>query len=400
MLKKVRGLNIKLNNYEALVFTFVFGLFIVLKLYWLLCYSLMFWSIFYVFARIFKPIRNSGSIKQLRRIALIFFLFVVAISTKLLVGDIYKIPSSSMNNTLYTGDVILVNKLKYGPRLPRSPFEIPWVNIAFCFNDNAKKHLKENWWNYKRLSGYASIKQGDVFVFNLGLSKDFFVVKRCVGLSGDTISIKNGRIYTNGELFETPDNVKNTYQFKVKDRKQLYKGMDSLGIDAYINADYGKDFNARVTLSKKEVAQLKELSSINSFQQQIDTFDINKGCLHKSVSDQWTYDNMGPLVIPKKGMTIQLIPETVLLYGETIKLYEKRSIEQKEGGIYVNGEKTEAYTFKQDYYFMMGDNRKGTIDSRSWGFLPESNIVGKVQCVLWSNYRDEFQWSRLFKKVE
>ncbi|WP_187269415.1 signal peptidase I, partial [Algibacter pacificus] len=119
-----------------------------------------------------------------------FFLIVVAL--KIFVFGVFKIPSSSMKNALFPKDVILVNKLKYGPRLPRSPFDIPFVNIGYYFNENAKKRFKEYWWPYKRLSGTASIEQGDVIVFNSPWEKDFILVKRCVAISGDTLHIENG----------------------------------------------------------------------------------------------------------------------------------------------------------------------------------------------------------------
>ncbi|MFV0503584.1 MAG: signal peptidase I [Lachnospirales bacterium] len=345
-----------------------------------------------------EGVENKGFKTTLKVLCLFFFIFTIAISTKLFVGDIYKIPSSSMNSTLYSGDVILVNKLKYGPKLPRSPFEIPLVNISLYFNKKAKERIKENWWAYKRLSGLSQVKQGDIFVFSLGLSRNFFVVKRCSGLPGDTLQIKNGKVYTNGNLYNETDNIMNSFEFRIENRQLLHKQLDSLSISTYIN--YSQPKTGTAILSKKEANLFQGFTSISDFQLKIDTFDVKKTVLRASEHNKWTYDNMGPIVIPKKGMTIALKPSVALLYGEIMKLHEKNPVEIKDDRCYIYGQEKSSYTFKQNYYFMMGDNRKKTIDSRSWGFLPEENIIGKVQCVLWSNYQDKFQWERLFKAVD
>jgi signal peptidase I len=168
---------------------------------------------------------------------LLLFIFTIIISTKLVAFDIYRIPSVSMENTLFPEDIILVDKLKYGARLPRSPFEIPWVNLVFYFNDTAKKRIKENWWGYKRIIGLEKIKQGDVFVFNSVSSKNNILVKRCVALAGDTLHIINAKIITNNELFSSYDSEKNNYKFKITNKKKIYNIIDSLALKNYISID-------------------------------------------------------------------------------------------------------------------------------------------------------------------
>lgn len=328
---------------------------------------------------------------------LLLFILTIIINTKLFAFDIYKIPSISMENTLFPEDIILVDKLKYGARLPRSPFEIPWVNLAFYFNDNAKKRIKENWWTYKRISGLEKIRQGDVFVFNSVSSEFDILVKRCVALAGDTLNIKNGRIYTNNKLFTSPDSEKNNYKFKITNKKKIYNIIDSLDLKEYISIDKRIKLG-EANLSRFELEQLKNTNCIDSITIQIDTFNIKKK-LFFNLSKMWTLDNIGPFVIPKKGMKIDLNPETFSLYRDAINSSENNSIKEINGIYYINNNKINTYTFKQDYYFMLGDNRKYSIDSRFWGFIPESNIIGKVQYVLFSNYQSNFQWSRLFKSV-
>ncbi len=276
----------------------------------------------------------------------IFFLTIV-LSIKIFAFNIFKIPSSSMENQLFSNDIILVNKLTYGPRLPRSPFDIPWVNIAFYFNNNAKKRIKENWWPYKRLSGTTSIKQGEVMVFNSTWDKNFILVKRCMALPGDTLILKNAKVFTNNKLFVEPNSIK---------------------------------------------------YSVSNFQSNKAYTTEVKKLFFEDLCD-WDFTNMGPFVMPKKGMTISLNDKNFRLYKKAIQLGEKKNIYQDKGVYYINNQKAKRYTFTQDYYFMMGDNRDFTEDSRVWGFVPEQNIIGKVNYVLCSKHGGSFNWDRFFKAV-
>lgn len=327
---------------------------------------------------------------------LLLIILTIIISIKLFAFDIYKIHSVSMENTLFPEDIILVDKLKYGAKLPRSPFEIPWVNLVFYFNDNAKKRIKENWWSYKRLNGIEKVKQGDVFVFNSVSNKNDILVKRCVAVAGDTLNIKNAKIYTNNKLYSSLDFEKNNYKFKITNKKKIHDIIDSLSLKNYISIDNKIKFG-KANLSKFEFEQLKKMNCIDSITIQIDTFNINKK-LFCNLFKKWTLDNMGPFVVPKKGMKIDLNQETYSLYRDVI-IYENNLLKEIDSVYYINNSKINTYTFKQDYYFMLGDNRKFSIDSRFWGFIPESNIIGKIQCVLYSNYQSKFKWDRLFKNV-
>ncbi|MBA0884900.1 signal peptidase I [Flavobacterium undicola] len=339
----------------------------------------------------------------LKKIVTGVFLFLLLLSSticiKLLAFDIYKIPSSSMENMLYPGDVIVVNKFQYGPKLPRSPFEIPWVNLGFYMNKNARARMKETWWDYVRWEGTTKITQGDVFVFNSTWNKDFILVKRCAGLPGDTFRIKKGEIYTNSIFFNSPETVKNNCSFHIKNRKLLYKIIDSLPIEGYINNDYKKRNFGSAMFSKQEFELLQKRNCIDSINKNIDVYGVSQEKLLKTPTSQWTLDDMGPIIIPKKNMEINLNPTTFMLYEKVIRLFEKSTVTEKNGAYFINGKRATTYRFKLNYYFMMGDNRKGTSDSRCWGFLPETNIIGKVQCVLFSNKYGEFQWDRLFKML-
>lgn len=374
-------------------------LLVLLGLVWLAVILVVFAVTYSLALRYIPLIRNAILRKMVSGFFLIILLLSSTICIKLLAFDIYKIPSSSMENMLYPGDVIAVNKLKYGPKLPRSPFEIPWVNLGFYMNKNARARMKETWWDYVRWEGTTTIKQGDVFVFNSTWNKDFILVKRCVGLPGDTLRIKKGEIYTNCILFNSPETVKNNCSFHIKNRKLLYKIIDSLPMEGYINNDYKKRNFGSAMFSKQEFELLQKRNCIDSINKNIDVYGVSQEKLLKTPTSKWTLDDMGLIIIPKKGMEIQLNPENFMLYEKVIRLLEKNTITEKEGTYFINGKRATTYKFKLNYYFMMGDNRKGTSDSRCWGFLPETNIIGKVQCILFSKKYGEFQWDRLFKML-
>ena len=303
-----------------------------------------------------------------------------------------------MENTLYTNDVILVNKLSYGPKLPQSPFEMPWLNIAFYFNKKAKARINEKWWPYKRLSGASEIKQGEVFVFTM-FKKNMTIVKRCMGLPGTTLQIKKGEVLTNNKLCYPSEDIKNNYRFKVKNRKVVNKVLDSLDIPINLRRDLKNRDWSKSTLSYFEKNQLEKIALIDAIQVDLDIISKKGNLYPNSNYTNWNLDNYGPYRIPQKGMKIVLTKECFALYKLVIKEYEKVKIEELDGLFYIKNKIVTEYTFTQNYYFMMGDNRKGSMDSRYWGVVPESNIIGKVQCVLFSNYMGEFQWGRILKSV-
>lgn len=372
---------------------------LVLGLVWLNIAVMLFALIYFVALYYIPLIRHRFIRIMIKGIFLFLFLLSTAISIKLLAFDIYKIPSSSMENMLYPGDVIMVNKLQYGPKLPRSPFDIPWLNLAFYMNETARSRIKETWWDYTRLSGTSTIKQGDIFVFSLDQFRNFFVVKRCVGLPGDVLNIRDGEIYSNNKLFVAPGTVKNNCQFRIKNRKKLHKLMDSLAINEEITRDNKSRNFGYATFSKDEFSFLNAANCIDLIKKNKDDLDVPNKELIKTTKSKWTLGNMGPIVIPKKDMQITLNSDTFMLYEKILRLFEKSILVEKNGTYFINGKSATTYRFKLNYYFMMGDNRKGTIDSRFWGFLPETNIVGKVQCILFSNKNDKFQWDRLFKAL-
>ncbi|WP_298344609.1 signal peptidase I [uncultured Algibacter sp.] len=366
-------------------------LFALINLFWL-------FLVLFILVLIFKKILALISKSFFKKGFVLFSLLFALIIIRLFIFDIFKIPSSSMEDTLFPKDIIIVNKLKYGPKLPRSPFDIPILNIAFYFNKKAKEKIKKNWWAYKRLSGYSNVKNGDIIVYE-NFRKNFFFVKRCVAIPGDTLYIKNGSVYINNTYHEFNNNIKKSYQFKIKNVDKFHRDIDALEITDCINIETDSLQYSTINLSIKKAKEMNQLSSIDSFGYTIKAFNENDKFFYRKNKEQWTIDNLGPIITPKKGMQIILNDKNFAIYHKALRKYEKVKIKRVNGTYFINDVIKDLYTFKQNYYFMMGDNRDETIDSRFFGFLPEKNIVGYVQGVFLSNYQDTFQWGRLFKSI-
>lgn len=366
------------------------------KLFWLLIGVLAILLLRFLVLHFIKLIKNKVLSKIAKGLTFFMLIFVISISMKLLVFGVFRIPSSSMENTLYPEDIILVNKLTYGPKLPSSPFEIPWVNFLFYLNDKARSEMDKDWWDYQRLSGADAIRQGDVLVFQE--SKTFFVVKRCVGLPGDVFKMVDGDVFTNDKKYISPLNIKEHYTINAKNKSIFYNQIDSIKIEAMLYPSSFIDNRIEGIFSVKEFEKVKELSSVKSIKKKLEK-EHKKVDLFFENNSNWTIDTMGPFTIPKKGLRIELNDKSFNLYSNTLQKFEKVKLMKKGGNYFLEGNKVLSYTFKKDYLFVMGDNRKNSKDSRFTGFLPVESIVGKVQCVLYSNYNDTFNWNRLFKGI-
>ncbi len=225
-------------------------------------------------------------------------------------------------------------------------------------------------------------------------------VKRCVGLPGQTLQIKDRIIYLDGKANKEPDNVQYTYHVKLKQRLP-----DELMKELGITMEDLMSLNTLgyMPLTKLAVAELKkqgyaESIELNRETEEWDIYPLN-GNMH------WTRDNYGPVWIPKKGESIDLTLDNIAIYERPIRTYEGNDLMVKDGKIFINGEVATKYTFKMDYYWMMGDNRHNSLDSRYWGFVPEDHIVGKPIFIWWSSDPDRhgfsgIRWSRLFRFVD
>ena len=225
-------------------------------------------------------------------------------------------------------------------------------------------------------------------------------VKRCVGLPGQTLQIKDHIVYIDGKPNKEPDNVQYTYHVKLKQRLDD-DTMKELGIT--MEDLMSLNTMGYMPLTNKAVSELKSRGFAESVEPNVDADEWDIYPLNGNM--HWTRDNYGPIWIPKKGESISLTLKNLPVYERPIRTYEGNTLEVKDGKIYINGKQTNQYTFKLDYYWMMGDNRHNSLDSRYWGFVPEDHIVGKPIFIWWSSDPDRhgfsgIRWNRLFRFVD
>ena len=356
----------------------------------------------------------------------------------------FKIPSSSMESSLYTGDHLFVSKLAYGPRMPQTPLTIPFTHNVLGSKESYSTLIQSD---YRRLKGFGSVKTGDYVVFGFPhgdtvlvqapaedyyrlariYGKDFVTsnfgpikvrpsdkkdhyVKRCVAIAGDTLEIVNGQVYVNSQAQENWPGVQNSYTVITNGQKINPKNLEKLGLNtSELIYDPSLPGYRAMPLTAEMIETVKSYSTVDTLMQNIDTYPADYPDSYLTIFPftpefKWTRDNFGPIWIPSKGSQIELTVENLPLYERIITSYEGHDLQVKDGVIYIDGEEANSYTFAQDYYFMMGDNRHNSLDSRYWGFVPEDHIVGKP-AVIWlsidrnKRFPNNIRWRRFFKFV-
>ena len=386
---------IKNNHKIPLLLIIVFFL-VVLGIYWLAL------GVFITGCFIWLLNSQVKIFVSFRRKSLIYYsfifisIFLIAISLRVFVFEIYHIPSGSMKNSLHVGDEILVSKLSYGPRLPKSPFEIPWINLFFYMNKEARAKIDSTWWDYQRLRGASKIKKNDIVVFNHPEGGKHFYIKRCVGLPGELLEVVNGVIYTDDVGNEILQDLKKLHDFWFRDAAKLQNNLTALNpeVEFPIHSDHAN--HIRLRLTQKEFDFLKQSKGVDSAS--VFDYKISSDMMDGSEWN-WSVNYWGPITIPKKGKTITLDHCNFPLYETILEKYEKVHITKTTYGLEINGKPVSSYMFKKDYYFMMGDSRHNSIDSRYWGFVPKENIVGKAAVILYSFRDGNFKWDRILKVI-
>jgi signal peptidase I len=369
-------------------------------------------------------------------IALIFVIFI-----RTLFIEAYTIPTPSMENTLMVGDYLFVSKIAYGPKLPNTPLAFPFTHNSMPFSSK-KSYSEKVKWSYKRLKGIRKIRHNDVVVFHFPegdtvvpqfpdqnyytlankygrptilnqydvitrpVDKRENFVKRCVALPGDSLLIKHSDIYINGIKLDIPASAQHNYYVRTAKDRLNQKEMDSLGILSEDKRYNPNQDSYILNLTQIQAQQLRELSSIKSVKKLENT---NKkfspfSFFPYSQDFPWNEDNFGPLLVPAKEATVQLTRTNLPLYRRIIEAYEHNTVSLRDSVIYINQSPSESYTFNMDYYFMVGDNRHNSADSRIWGMVPEDHIVGKAIFVWLSVDKAQksfkkFRWKRMFKKI-
>ena len=374
----------------------------------------------------------------------IIFAVVVVTFINTFFFQAFKIPSSSMESSLYTGDHLFVSKLAYGPKLPQTPLTIPFTHNVILGKESYSRLIQND---YRRLKGFGNVETGDYVVFGFPhgdtvLTKfpadDYYTVKRtigreaavrnygplkarpsdkkdhyvkrCVAVAGDTLEIVNGQVYVNSKAQEVWPGVQNTYTVITAGQRINPVILDKIGVNASeLYYDQSLPGYPAMPLTADMLKQVQGLSNVDMIEENIDVYppdypDSYLTIFPFSPEFKWTRDNFGPLWIPQKGQTVQLTLENLPLYERVITSYEGNELEIKDGKIFINSEEAQSYTFQQDYYFMMGDNRHNSLDSRYWGFVPEDHIVGKPALIWLSidgnkKFPKNIRWRRFFKFV-
>ncbi len=335
----------------------------------------------------------------------------------------YTIPTSSLEKSLLIGDFLFVSKFHYGARVPMTTVAAPMVHDTLPFV-KIKSYLNFPQLPYLRLPALQKIKRNDIVVFSWPVDtvEQFFkrtnrrirkpidkksnYVKRCVGVSGDSLEIRDGYVYINGIKNELPDRARLQFFYETDtDGKALsVKSLKS----RYHVREGGRlqDGNYILNLSDEDAQLVSKNPTVKELRKRISPKGEREEVFPNVASLNWNKDNFGPVYIPEAGKTVDLNLETLPFYKQIIIEYEKNSIEVSNGQIYLNGssDPVSSYTFKQNYYWMMGDNRHNSEDSRYWGFVPFDHVVGKP-VFIWFSWDSDGQglakvrWDRLFTTV-
>ncbi|MFC2114278.1 signal peptidase I [Bacteroidota bacterium] len=329
--------------------------------------------------------------------------------------EAYTIPTSSMEKSLLVGDFLFVSKLNYGPRIPNTPIAFPFAHHTMPII-NTKSYVQ--WWKipYTRLPGFEIIENNDVVVFNYParpgeiddtrpVDKKENYIKRCVGIPGDSLQVKERLLYINNQLVELPQNGQYRYFVKTDGTGFNPRVLHEMNITE-VQTLLGNQGEYVMWLTKEnadKINKFKHVVHMEPIIEKKDEYDPNIFPFYSGL--KWNVDNYGPIYIPKKGDVIQLTETNYFIYERAIKVYENNpTLELRDNKVYLENQPITSYTFKLNYYWMMGDNRHNSADSRMWGFVPEDHIVGKALFIWLSWDRDgkgvnKIRFNRIFRGI-
>jgi signal peptidase I len=377
------------------------------------------------------------------------FAIVAATLIRTFVFEAYTIPTPSMEKTLLVNDFLFVSKFSYGPRIPNTPLAMPFVHHTLPFS-NMRSYVE--WIKIPYTRWFPSpVRRNDVVVFNfpagdtvinrdeyqsaqpyydvcraLGgrggidagrqivlsdpdqyplvvrpVDKQENYIKRCIGIAGDTLQIKDQIVYLNGQATALPP-YSETYYYITTSGQSLDEtvmkdeyDVDINNPDEFQQTGLANQYKLLLTRNARD-KMLKSGLAKNIFPEIDSAQDVYP---YDNVHNYWTRDNYGPIWIPARGVTLTLTAENYSIYERAIRVYEANKLERKGDKIFINDVEANQYTFKMNYYWMMGDNRHGSQDSRYWGFVPEDHVVGEAW-LIWMSWDKGVRWSRLFKKIK
>jgi signal peptidase I len=359
----------------------------------------------------------------------ILFAVIAATLIRWLIMEAYTIPTPSMENSLLVGDFLFVSKFHYGTRTTTTPLQIPLTHQKIWFTEIPSYSELIQLPQY-RLPGFTTVKNGDVVVFNvppkaLNDGKDYPIdlktnyIKRCLAIGGDILEYKNQDVYVNGQLQEKPTEMQ--YGYRVNSKAQINeRNFEKYGLgpeDRAVMDNYNDGSVVyRIWMTNEKYEQIKadkpsyiiSMEKENRNEKDVYPYTYYNPTfgLKQNLNMTWSQDNFGPLWIPKEGATISINDSTLTLYGHTILTYEHVDDAKVDNGkLMIDGKEVTEYTFRQNYYFMSGDNRHNSLDSRYWGFVPEDHIVGKAFFIWLSidsheSFLNKIRWRRFFNLIE
>lgn len=372
------------------------------------------------------------------------FAIVAATIIRTFVFEAYVIPTGSMEKTLLVNDFLFVNKMSYGARIPQTPISFPFVHNTMPFSLTTPSYIRQVQLPYKRLPAITEVKRNDVVVFNFpagdtiinlpeyGSKQPYYdilrfqfkgdrealkanfplhvhpmdktdnYIKRCVAVSGDVVQVKNGSLFINNQAAMIPSGSQTEYIIETNGTNFTDDFMkEELGIDMENPDDQirtsGTPNTIVINMTAEEAAKVKKQPNVKSMSPYSDN-QVGITFPNDEVNFPWTVDNYGPLQIPKKGDVLNLTQQNIALYRRLIITYEGNTLDEVNGKFIINGKETTTYTTKLGYYWMMGDNRHRSQDSRYWGFVPETHVVGKAS-LIWFSWNKGPRWKRLFNGI-
>lgn len=451
---------------------------------WIILFILLFFDIYItklVPWTFWKKSKNAAFRKTMEWVDAIVFALIAVYFINTFFFQNYQIPTSSLEKSLLVGDFLAVSKLSYGPRAPITPLSFPLAQHTMPVI-GGKSYIEKPQWKYRRLKGFGNVKRNDIVVFNFPTgdtvalnmqATDFYLlskynpngsagirsdkrtygdivyrpvdrrenyVKRCIGLPGETIALRNDSVFIDETFVANPRLSQQNYIIQTDGTVISSDVFEDLGIniDDYLTTDYygqtvprmqdltnidslsmtqsglqhrnGK--NGRVYFSIPMTEEMVAKMKAKPFVWDVIKEKEQPGTAYYyplNYETGWTRDTFGPLWIPKKGETITFDTDVdfkVAAYERCIKNYEGNDFSYRDGQVYINGSPADSYTFKFDYYFMMGDNRHNSADSRVWGFVPEDHIVGQPFLIWLSLEKDKnwlsgkIRWNRLFRSAK
>jgi signal peptidase I len=392
-------------------------------------------------------VKNYQKSKQREWADAISFAVIAATLIRAIYIEAFTIPTSSMEKSLLVGDFLFVSKVNYGSRIPNTPIFFPFAHHTLPFTEQTKSYSELIKLPYTRLPKFQDVKRNEAVVFNFpagdtvvvqhqdqtyyqmvrdegraNLWRKFDVVarpvdkrenyiKRCVALPGDQVEIRDAELFVNDKKAYQAEGLQFTYLVKTNGTGFRRETMLERGITEY---NYFRNRNiATMNLTEENLKFIQNLSNVKKVEKYIkplgfyqSTQGYKNPIFPNTDTTEWTEDNFGPIRIPKKGDVVKLTLANLPMYDRLIRIYEGHELKVENGTIFIDGKQASTYEVEMDYYWMMGDNRHNSADSRYWGFVPEDHIVGKAVFIWMSLDPNEswlslnkIRWSRLFSII-